>query len=226
MPRHFKSPSRTISNKGEYPRFVGLLSSPKATNPSPWYVEEGWGVVPFDSLSALICAIHLEWRRNVESFSFEKRAFSFSATDQLPKLRCIPDFEVVLTTAEIGLVEAKYSESELRPQERLKLELASRHAGEQGLFHEVIFRRTLEVNGFADTIFLLRPYGLMEYPEAKLDTAFQRLSSFEVTDLATWRERAIDARVPIAVLYKLLYQQRLPLKYRHLQFIEMDKWHA
>ena len=182
--------------------------------------------MPFDSLSALICAICLEWRTNVASFSFEKREFNFSETDQLPQLRCIPDFEVLLTTAELGFVEAKYSEQDLRPQERLKLHIASRHAAEQGFFHEVMFRRTLEIDGFADTVFLLRPYGLMAYPEAKLDTAFKRLSSFEVTDLATWRERAIDARVPVAVLYKLLYQQRLPLKYRHLQFIEMDKWHA
>lgn len=227
MPRTFKSPTRTISNRGEHPRFVGLLSSPKASSaPSPWLAGVGHGVMPYDSVSALICAIHLEWRKDVESFAFELRAHEFVATDLLAALRCVPDFEVVWTTGEIAPVEAKYAREDLRKPERERLELARQHFAAAGLTYEVVYRKDLEVDGFADTVFLLRQYGLLPYPERVLVAAEKRLSPFGAASLGTWRSRAADVGVSVAVLYKLLYLERLPLEYQPLQFVELDKWHA
>lgn len=227
MPRTFKTPTRTISNKGEHPRFVGVLPSLKVSGGlSTWYVDDGQGVVPYDSMSAMICALYLEWRKDVESFAFEPRSHGFEATDSLPALRCIPDFEVVLTTGEIVLVEAKYSRENMREAERVKIELASQHFAMAGRRYEVVYRKDLEVNGFADTIFLLRQYGLRSCLESVLSGAQRRLSDFDAGDLATWRGRAIGAQVSVGLLYKLLYMERLPLVYRPLQFLEMEKWHA
>ncbi|MGN8002351.1 hypothetical protein ACTJKQ_04065 [Acidovorax sp. 22279] len=227
MPRTFKTPTRTISNKGEHPRFVGLLTSPKASGGlTNWYVDDAQGVVPYDSMSAMICALYLEWRQDVESFAFEPRSYGFDATDSLPTLRCIPDFEVVLTTGEIVLVEAKYSRDNLRDAEREKIALTTQHFAVEGRRYEVVYRQDLEVNGFADTIFLLRQFGLRPTLASILSDAERRLSDFDAADLATWRVRAVDAKVSVGLLYKLLYTQRLPLVYRPLQFLEMDKWHA
>ena len=49
-----------------------------------------------------------------------------------------------------------------------------------------------------------------------------RLSAFPEADLKTWRQRAAAAGVPVALLYQLLYQQRLTLLYRPLQLTELE----
>lgn len=222
MPRKIKSPTRTISNAGEHPRFIGLLTSPKAaTKP----VSTGaWGALQYDSLSAMLCAVYLEWRSDVASFSFEPRRYRFAANDNLAALDCIPDFEAVLTTGEVVVFEAKYCREEMRNKERDKLALATDHFALAGIPYEVVYRLELERGGFIDTVFLLRQYGHHPYAEALLDEAQRRLADGDRADLWEWRRRAAAARVPTAVLYHLLYWQRLPLEYRPLQFEELQLW--
>jgi hypothetical protein len=227
MPKTFKTPTRTISNRGEHPRFIGLLTSPKARGgSSPWLMNDEREVMPFDSLSAMICALYLDWRKDVESFAFEPKVHKFSEVDALAALRCIPDFEVVLTTGEVEMVEAKYSKQDLREVEKERLELASQHFAAVGMPYRAVFRKDLEIDGFADTLFLLRPYGLLNYSEPVLARAHGRLEKFDAADLHTWRERAVEARVSVTLLYKLLYLERLPLVYKPLQFVELEKWRA
>ena len=52
MGRKLRSPTRTISNRGELPRFIGQFPCAKGT------------IFPltFDSISALLCGVYLEWR--------------------------------------------------------------------------------------------------------------------------------------------------------------------
>jgi len=225
MARRFQTPTRTISNRGEHPRFTGLMPSPKTSARPAWWPEhQTWGVLPYDSISAMVCARYLEWRSDVASIAFEARWHQFDANGSLAALRCNPDFEVVLTTGELEWVEAKHSRSALRPAEKTRLELAQQHFAAAGLTYTVIYREDLEADGFADTLLLLRQYGLWECTEAVLVSAQNRLSNFQAGDLRTWRARAVDAKVAIAVLYKLLYLQRLPLNYLPLQFVELHKW--
>lgn len=222
MPRKLKSPTRTISNAGEHPRFIGLLTSPKAgTSPVP---AGDWGVLQYDSLSAMLCAVYLEWRSDVVSFSFEPRRYRFEANGNLVPLDCIPDFEAVLATGEVRVFEAKYGRDDLREKERDKLALTAAHFERAGIPYEVVYRLELERQGFIDTVFLLRQYGLHRYPDALLDEAERRLAGGDSADLWEWRRRANAASVPTAVLYHLLYRQRLPLEFRELQFEELQLW--
>ena len=69
---------------------------------------------------------------------------------------------------------------------------------------------------------LLRPYTQLEFAPASAEKAIGRLSAFPEADLKTWRQRAAAAGVPVALLYQLLYQQRLPLQYRPLQLKELE----
>jgi len=67
------------------------------------------GGVPFDSLSALCCAIYLEWRQDVVEFDFEPRKFDFAEQGDRPAVSCIPDFEATLDTGKLAIFEAKYA---------------------------------------------------------------------------------------------------------------------
>ena len=62
MARKLHSPTRTISNRGDRPKFIGQFPCTKG---------EGDYLV-YDSLTAfLYCAIYLEWRQNVVRLTFE-----------------------------------------------------------------------------------------------------------------------------------------------------------
>ena len=65
-------------------------------------------------------------------------------------------------------------------------------------------------------------YAQLEFAPASAENAMGRLSAFPEADLKTWRQRAAAAGVPVALLYQLLYQQRLPLLYRPLQLTELE----
>lgn len=224
MARKLKSPTRTISNAGEHPRFMGLMTTPRA-HPARRKVgtaPPGYGVLPFDSLSALACAIYLEWRQDVVHFDFEPRKFDFSEHGDWPAASCIPDFEVTLDTGELAIFEAKYSQEQLRGDERAKLRLLEAHFQSQGVSYTVVYRLDLEKSGFLQTLALMRPYAQLDYSPKAVEKALERLTPFESADLTTWRKRASEARVPVALLYHLLYRQRLPLQYRPLQFMELE----
>lgn len=75
MGRKLRSPTRTISNRGELPRFIGQFPCTKgATFP-----------LTFDSLSALLCGVYLEWRPDVVRVAFEPREYEFEETPDLPE---------------------------------------------------------------------------------------------------------------------------------------------
>lgn len=211
MGRKLRSPTRTISNRGELPRFIGQFPCTKgATFP-----------LTFDSLSALLCGVYLEWRPDVVSVAFEPREYEFEETSDLPELTCVPDYEAILDTGELELYEAKYAENDLRDTERTKLELTAAHCRQQGIPYHVIYRDILEKDGFIGTVMLLRPYGQLKFSAETVVGAEKRLSGFDEAELETWRERAQDAGVPTGLLYHLLYHQRLPLVYQPLIQVEL-----
>lgn len=71
MPRRLKSPTRTISNSGPIPRFIGYFPCSKAAG----------AYLPFDSMSALMVGVFLEWRRTVAGVEFEPLAHSHEGED-------------------------------------------------------------------------------------------------------------------------------------------------
>jgi hypothetical protein len=213
MPR-LRSPIRVISNSGDVPRFTGVFPSRKAPG----------GELAYDSIAALVVEIFLEWCTTIRQIVFESRWYEFQATKELPGIKCIPDFECVLDTGEIVIREAKSRINELTDEEREDLPLIGKHFAAQNTSYDVIFRDQLEANGFFDTIFLLRKYGLIEYSEKKLETALGRLTSSEPHHLERWREIARIQKVPTWVLYHLLYHQRLPITYRLVLHPELLPW--
>jgi hypothetical protein len=213
MPR-LRSPTRTISNSGDVPRFTGVLPSPKAPG----------GQLVFDSIASLAVAIFLEWCRTIRRIVFESRWYEFQATKDLPAIRCNPDFECVTDTGEIVIREAKSRKDGLSDEERESLALAGKHFAAENTSHDVIFHDQLQANGFIDTIFLLRRYGLIDYSAKTLETALGRLNSSEPHHLERWREIARIKKVPTGVLYHLLYHQQLPITYRLLLHPELLKW--
>jgi hypothetical protein len=212
--RKLKSPTRTISNSGEYPRFIGNFPCTKAAE----------SYIPFDSLSSLMCGIWLEWRKDVTKIEFEPRKYSFEATDTLPAMVLIPDYSCTMDTGEIGHVEAKYSHFDLRPKEAQRLAWAEAHFKNAGLFYEVVYRKTLEEDGFVQSILLLRPYGRLSTPTHVLDHALVKLQSFKPDTLTGWRANANKAGIPTGILYQLLYQQRLAFIPEPLTIMELRQW--
>lgn len=174
----------------------------------------------------MLCALYLEWRTDVVSFRFEPRRYQFAEHGRLESLDCTPDYEAILTTGELIIVEAKYDPEQLTEVQRARLALAAAHFARKGVPYEVVYRSELERNGFIDTVFLLRQYGLCQYPDSLVKTAERRLVSGEEADLWAWRQRAEKSGVSTPVLYHLLYRQRLPLVYRPVQFEELTLWRA
>lgn len=214
MGRKLKSPLRTISNRGEHPRFIGNFPCTKATGSD----------LPFDSLSSLMCGIWLEWREDVIKIEFEPLKYVFEATDILPAMVLIPDYVCTMNTGEIGLVEAKYSRLELRPKDVEKLKLAEAHFRNAGLVYEVVYRMTLEEVGLVQTILLLRPYGQLSNSTRVLDHALAKLQSFKPETLTGWRANAQKVGVATGVLYQLLYQQRLVFIPEPMTVMELSQW--
>lgn len=222
MARTLTSPTRKISNKGEYPKFIGHYTCDKSpTGTPPFDLLGDIGVLPFDSISALKCGIYLEWRKDVAKIMFEPRIHKFDASGELQSLTINPDFEVALVDGELEIVEAKYSEESLKDKDREKLALAYAHFKAQGIPYKVVYRQQLEVNGFIETIILLRRYSKLVFGDSTIEAAIKRLQSIEQTDLKTWRKIANSAGISTALLYHLLYHQRLPLTYTPLQFVEL-----
>jgi hypothetical protein len=206
MSRHFKTARARITNRGPLPRFIGLIPTDKASD----------GVIPFSSLSELTVALFLIWAKSVNAIAYEPRVVTFQATDDLPEITGWPDFEAVLEGGEIDWVNAKYSESSMREDERARLETFDAHCRVNGHRHRVIFRDQLEKDGFIETIGLLRPFGMLNYREGDLDGAMSILGTLPPTHLEGWEARARDALLPLDLVYYLLYHQRLPLLYRPL----------
>jgi hypothetical protein len=211
LAKKLRSPTRTISNRGEREKYIGQWLCVKSDSP-----------LVYDSIGSLYCGIYQEWRQEVAKIIFEPREIAFQATAELPAVRFYPDYEVLLTTGQVELWEAKYSRASLSEKERAKLELISAHCDLAGRPYHVTYRDELEQDGFIDTILLLRRYGHMSYRAEVLSKALSRLAHYPKAVLEVWRARADKARIPTGILYHLLYQQRLPLTYRRLVFAELQ----
>jgi hypothetical protein len=209
--RKLKSPTRTISNRGDRPRYIGQIPCTKADG----------DYLVFDSLSSLYCCLWLEFRRDVVSIAFEPEVHEFEASTTLPSVKSIPDYSCVMDTGEIDLVEAKYDVAALRPVEREKLRITKAHHEAVGHSYEVVSRTTLEKSGLIATVLLLRPYGRLSYSANLLEKAYEMLRTCVPATLEVWRENARKAGVPVGVLYKLLYQQRLAFVARPLAITEL-----
>ena len=96
MARRPKSPTRTISNRGEYPRFIGYFPCTKGATDR----------LLFDSISALQVGIYLEWLPRVRRLDFEPRRHAIADGDK--PFKCIPDYEATTQLGEIQVYEAKY----------------------------------------------------------------------------------------------------------------------
>lgn len=214
MSRRLKSPTRTISNRGDHPRFVGIFHSKKSTRqPSV-----------FDSISSLFCAIYLDWRRDVVTFEFEAQKISFLTPGSPKETSCIPDYEVVFDTGEVGYVDAKYDPDAMRDTERLKLAAFSAHCQREGIRHEVVFRSELEQDGFIQTIQLLRRYATLEFPSRTLRRVVDEFSGHPEANIIEWQKRTRGSALPLAAVYRLLYEGALPLRFGPLLNSELQQW--
>jgi hypothetical protein len=222
--RKVRSPSRTISNRGNLPRFIGHFPCAKAPpGLDPLDRPFCLGVMPFDSLSSLKCGIYLEWRQDVVQLSFEPEVDKYPATETLSELRCVHDYKVLFASDERGVVEAKDSQASVTSEQQAKFDLAAAHLREKGVSHTVVYRSDLEKDGFIDTVLLLRRYGRhLRFKASSIERAKQLLASQKEQDIAAWRAQARKHGISIPLLYHLLYHQQLPLKYAPLQFVELE----
>lgn len=211
MRRRYETARGRVSNRGDLPRFVGILPCPKAAE----------GCVVFSSLSEMYVGMYLTWAKRVSRIAFEAARLEFAAAGDLPSLVAWPDFEAVLDNGEIEWVEAKHSKDGLRPDEAEHLTWLAAHCEREHRRFRVIFRMDLHEDGFIDTVALLHRYGQLEFPTQSLTKAAERLAHHPASYLEQWRAHARAARVPIDVLYHLLYQERLPLLYRPLLPVEL-----
>lgn len=214
--RRLASPTRPTSNRGEVPRFIGEIPSPKAPD----------GRLPFDSIAALDCYIYLEWCPWAKWIEFEPEWFDFPTTGELTAIRCLPDFRATQESGEFRMIEAKSSQERLSSEKLRQLENIRRQFAVRGIAYEVIYRSDLKANGFIDTLALLRRFGHMSFPKQAIESALRKLSSVDAADLETWVERARQQGVPLGLLHHLLYHQRLPLIYRKILHPEIRHWRA
>lgn len=214
--RRLASPTRPTSNRGERPRFIGEIPSPKAPS----------GKLPFDSMATLVCFIYLEWCLWTKWIEFEPEWFDFPVTGDLPAIRCLPDFRATQESGEFKIIEAKSRRERLSPEKLGKLENIRGQFAVRGVAYEVIYRSDLEANGFIDTIGLLRRFGHMSFPKPAIEYAHRKLSSGDAADLEAWVARARQKGVPVGLLHHLLYHQRLPLIYRKILHPEIRHWRA
>lgn len=214
MSRLIRSPTRTISNRGPIPKFIGYYTLRKA----------GSDQVQFDSLSSVYVGVYLDWRADVEQVAFEAHRIDFEWEGR--PARAFPDFHVAWTQGELGYAEAKFCPPPAGSAESLRLAHLGAHLRKQGYRYDVFFRTELEKGGFIQTIFLLRRYARLPIPNGVLDRAQALLLTGEPLTLAQHRMRAAALGVSTSVLYQLLYFQRLPLKYAYFQHPEMQLCHG
>jgi len=215
MPYPFRTARGRVSNAGDEPRYVGRIPCAKAEKGELW----------FRSVVELCVGQFLAWSPEVQRIFYERRPLSFESVAGLPALTCWPDYEIVLDSGEIEWIEAKASPESLAAEDKARLELIAAHCARESRRYRVIYRSELEKDGFIETISLLRPYGRLTFGPHVLKSAIARLGGYEATHLDGWSDHARAERVPLDVLFHLLYHQHLPLKYRPLVHTELRKWH-
>ena len=210
MGRQLKSKTRTISNRGEMPRFIGYYLCMKAKN----------NRLHFDSLTSLYVGRYFAWLKRIKRMDFEPRQHSFRYEDKT--VTSIPDFEGEHDTGWIEYVEAKYSPESLSDEDRCRLKAIKQHFANRGNRYQVVFRTTLERRGFIQTICLLRRYGDLNFPEQTLKTALETLASPTPKTLREYRILAVAHAVRVSVLYHLVYHKQLRIRYELPRHEELE----
>jgi hypothetical protein len=199
MARQIKSPTRTISNRGPMPRYIGYFPCSKTVAP----------YLPFDSIASLCVGIYLEWSRDTVALQFESAKFQFQTADGVKTV--IPDYEVSRLTGEIRHAEAKY-ERPVDPGKTQELEATAALFASRGIPYEVFFRKDLERDGFFDTIFFLRRYAKLWFYPNSIATATRKMSCVGALTVWEYKSLALERSVPLALLYHILYHGHLPFK--------------
>lgn len=210
MGRTLKSKTRTISNRGEHPRFIGEFPCTKGDVAR----------LPFDSLTALLVGIFLEWLRRVVSIAFEPRKHWVTIDGN--SFIVIPDYEIITNSGVIEIVEAKYDWDSLSFEEKELLTAIRRWFAAQGISYRVVTRKQLERKGFIQTISMLRRYGRLDYSEPVLNRALACLASPTPKLLREYVDLARERCIPVTVLYHLAYHQRLRLRYELPRHEELE----
>lgn len=210
MVRKLRSPTRTITRKGGTD-FQGEFLSPKGP------ADES---LVFDSVSALMCGVHLEHRKEVVQLSFELTRSRY-VDDDGSEVEAIHDYHTVLEDGELEYFEAKYSVASLSEKVLAKLERLQRAMAREGKQLQLVFRETLEENGYIQTVLLLRRFGQLSFAEKSTEAALRRLGSLESATLDVWLKRAQKEGVATGLLFHLLYHQQLPLLYECLVATEL-----
>lgn len=209
MARKLRTPTRTISNKGQPNRYSGWFPSPKARYPKSEIAQA------YDSISALKASIYLEWRKDVVEMEFEAEKLKIHPPGHR-SFYVIPDFRVILDSGVIAYVESKYSREKLKQKQARRLDMVKEYLESKGFPYVVIFRSELEENGFIDTIALLRRYAFLSFPAQAVDRATAALAKAGPQNLRQYRWCARQQGVRISLLYHLLYHQKLELLYEPL----------
>lgn len=210
MARRPKSPTRTISNRGEYPRFIGYFPCAKGAK------------VPllFDSISALQVGIYLEWLPRVRRLDFEPRQHAIADGDK--SFTCIPDYEATTQLGEIQVYEAKFAADSGSDRARNRLASIGNSLARQGYRYQVLYRKVLERRGFIQTISKLRHYGHLTFPDPVLQRALGVLASPTPKTLAQYVTTALDQGIRVGVLYHLVYHRKLRLRYELPRLAELE----
>lgn len=210
MGRKLKSATRTISNSGEYPRFIGEFPCSKTNGNKR----------PFDSLTALLVGIFLEWLKRVVTIAFEPRSWTVSINGKA--ITVIPDYEVVTNTGAIEIFEAKYDWESLPAEKKALLLAICRWFASQGIKYRVITRKILERKGFIQTISKLRRYGQLTYSKPVLERALKQLASPIPKTLREYAALGREFNIPVSVVYHLAYHQQLRLRYELPRHEELE----
>src|SRR5690242_2577693 len=125
MSRNIQSPTRTISNRGPLPRYIGYFPSFKFDGP----------FLPFDSISCLLLGIYLEWLKRIVKLLFEKHRHKITVDGTT--IEAIPDYTGILDTGEEELAEAKYDRNALTPEEAGKIARNRKGFEDDGFRYEV-----------------------------------------------------------------------------------------
>lgn len=210
MGRKLKSSTRTISNRGEYPRFIGEFPCTKT---------EG-GKRPFDSLTAMYVGVFLQWLQRAAKISFEPRRWEIPLNGTV--ISVVPDYEITTTAGVLEIFEAKYDWNELTADEQQRLVEIRKWFASQGFHYRVITRKVLERKGFIQAILKLRRYGQLEFSKPLLDRALKQLASSQPKTLREYVALAQARSIPVSIVYHLAYHQRIVLRYEPPRHQELE----
>ena len=211
MARRPKSPTRTISNRGEYPRFIGYFPCTKGAK------------VPllFDSISALKVGIYLEWLPRV------LRVWNLSRGNIPLQMATSPSSASPTMKQRRSLAKSRSTRASIPrtaypTHQGTRLSSIGRTMARQGYRYQVLYRKILERRGFIQTISKLRHYGQLTFPDPVLRHALAVLASATPRTLGQYVSTALDNGIRVGVLYHLAYHRKLRLRYELPRHMELE----